>query len=122
MGRLRLDVEAIRAASLRRGLSAWLCSAGQPRRLSLREPLFPLHQVFQLQRAASALPRRVELLLNEARVVLAFLFHQSLMQAEQRTRIPRIAVEIFAKDFLSSGRIPVHQQSGTERFADRKEP
>src|SRR3979411_2281367 len=44
------------------------------------------------------------------------------MQPEQRTRIPWIALQIFAKDFLSPRRVPIHQQSGTERFTDGIEP
>ena len=57
--------------------SASLRLAGQPRRLSPRELIS--HQVVQLQRRRSALPRSFELFLNESSIVVAFLLQQGLV-------------------------------------------
>ena len=44
----------------------------------------------------------MELLFDEAGIVVAILRFQRLVQTEQRARVPRILFEIFAEDLLRS--------------------
>ena len=109
------------------GRNAW----GQPTRQSPlgiepwrgeRQPHRQLHQIIQLQRLRSAFPGRFELFLNESGVVVALLLQESLAQSPQRARVARIAVEIFAEDFLGTGGIAVHQQGCPQRLTHGIEP
>src|ERR1700686_4320366 len=70
----------------------------------------------------TAFPRGVELLLNESGIVVALLLQQRLLQAEERTWIAGISIEIFAEDFLRSWGVSAQQQRAAQVFPHGIEP
>src|SRR6266581_5522063 len=69
-----------------------------------------------------ALPVSLKLFADEARIIISVLSFQGLLEAEKRTRVPEIALEVRAENFLSSGVIADFQQHRAKRFAHGIKP